>query len=323
MKQTELVLLFIFFSLSIKAQQFKVLSKGDYSDSSFYHIEKIEANEFWICGEYGILKRMDTLGNISPINFKSNGQHLLKVVRWKDFVFLADDNGSMYRYHLKNNTWIVKEFPAYKNRCFYDFMITSNGGIILCGGTKEIAKGIKKIPHGFIAVTDTGLQNIEKVWGSFRKFVFSVSTTYEGKYTAIVFNGIQSTLFYSESGKKWKRGKSIKGLVHDAIVRHDTLLVCGSKNIHYKQDGIIGSIYPAKELKSISGSGCIWSLQPFGNELLGISRSGSICHLKSIKDNWVAIALPQVFSIYDVEVISEKKLILVGHGKRIYLAEFK
>ncbi len=296
---------------------------GDYSDSSFYHIEKIEDNEFWICGEYGILKKIDTLGNLSSINFKSNGQHLLKVVRWRDYVFLSDDNGSMYRYNRKNNTWIAKKFNNFRNRCFYDFTITENGVIILCGGTKEIAKGIKKIPRGFIALTDTSLQSIEKVWGSFRKFVFSVSTIYEGKYSAIVFNGIQSTILRSKSGSKWKRGKSIKGLVHDAIVRQDTLIVCGSKNIHYKQDGIIGSIYPEKELKSISGSGCIWSLQPFGNELLGISRSGSICHLKSIKDNWVPIALPQAFSIYDVEVISEKKLILVGHGKRIYLAEFK
>jgi hypothetical protein len=322
MKTLFLFTIILFYCFGAFAQNFKILSQGDYADSSFYHIEKIADNEYWICGEYGILKKIDTLGNISSLNFAPQGQHLLKIVRWNDFVFLSDDNGGLYRYDLKNKCWKIKEFENFKNRCFYDFTITDDGKIILCGGTKAIAKGKKKIPNGFIALSDTGFSTIKKVWGSFRKFVFSVSTQYKGEYQAVLFNGISSRFLKSKDGKKWKRGKSIRGLVHDVVVFQDTLVFCGSKNRHYKEDGLIGWIAPEKKRIGVQESGCIWSLQPFGKSLIGICRNGSISIFNPLQEEWKSIKLPQAFSIYDVEVISTKKLMLVGHGKRIYLAEF-
>lgn len=63
----------------------------------------------------------------------------------------------------KTTPGLRKNLTTSENRCFYDFTITENGVIILCGGTKEIAKGIKKIPRGFIALTDTSLQSIERL----------------------------------------------------------------------------------------------------------------------------------------------------------------
>lgn len=322
MKKLGLLCLLLSLTVRVFAQKFSILSQGDYADSSFYHIEKIAENEFWICGEYGILKKIDTLGNISTLNFIPRGKHLLKIVRWKDYVFLSDDDGGVYRYNLNSKQWLQKEFNGFKNRCFYDFTITPQGTIILCGGTKAIAKGKKKIPHGFIAVSDTGLREIKKVWGSFRKFVFSVSTYYHGNYQALSYNGRSSIFIQSKDGRKWKKGKRIKGLIHDAVEYRDTLVFCGSNNMHYKEDGLLGCIDPVKKRDVVPQSGCIWSLQPFGDRLLGICRSGSLSVFNPLQENWNPINLPKAFSIYDAEVISQKKLILVGHGKRIYLAEF-
>jgi len=319
------VILLLFFLLNqtfCKAQKFTLLSDGNYADSSFYHIEKISENEFWICGEYGILKKTDTLGNLTSIAFNSEGKHLLKIKRWKHFVFVSTDNGSFYRYNLLTQQWMHKYFEAFENRCFYDFSITEEGTIITCGGTKAIAKGKKKIPHGFIAISDTGLSTMKSVWKSFRKFVFSVGEFHEGKYHAIVFNGIQSYILKSNKGLKWKRGKRMSGLVHSIKSFNGKLWVCGAKSIDYKKDGLVGKVYPKKETTFLPGTGCIWHLELFNETIIGICRNGSISLLNDSKLQWEPIIMPQPFSIYDLSVISKSKIILVGHGKRIYLAEF-
>lgn len=319
-----IILCWIFLGFkAASGQQFKILSTGDYSDSSFYHIEKIDVNEFWICGEFGILKKLDTLGNLSTIPFQSNGEHLLKIIGWKDFVFLSGDNGGLYRYNRKDKTWLIKKPKHFENRCFYDFTITEEGEMILCGGTRAIAKGRKKIPNGFIAVCDTGFQNIKKVWSHYRKFCFSVSNQFEGNYQALVYNGLSSRIMESSNGKKWKKKNKIKGLVHDVIAFENSLVICGAKNIHYKEDGMIAVVYPQKSTQIIPASGCIWRLEKFRNQLLGISRSGEMAVFNPLNEKWKSIPLPQAFSIYDAEVFSNQKLILVGHGKKIFMADFK
>ena len=51
-------LLLIIFWSNIIGQKVHILSKGVHSDSSYYCIEKITENEFWIGGESGILKKL-------------------------------------------------------------------------------------------------------------------------------------------------------------------------------------------------------------------------------------------------------------------------
>ena len=56
-QQIQLIILLLFYS-NIFGQNIQVVSQGIESDSSFYHIEKINENEFWVAGECGILKKL-------------------------------------------------------------------------------------------------------------------------------------------------------------------------------------------------------------------------------------------------------------------------
>ena len=127
------------------AQEIVTLLSGKSSDSSFYHVERINDNEYWVCGEFGILKKLDTLGHIQNIEAPAEGMHLFKILRWNNYVFLAADHGKLIRYNLLTSEWKIKSFKGFKQRCFYDFTINDQGTIVLCGGHSKIAKGLSLI----------------------------------------------------------------------------------------------------------------------------------------------------------------------------------
>ena len=87
-------------------QSVNVVLRGSKSDSSFYHLAKIKNNEFWAGGKYGILRSIDTLGNVSGIPFPNEGHDILKIERVKNHVFILTSNSVVFKYDIEKDTFI-------------------------------------------------------------------------------------------------------------------------------------------------------------------------------------------------------------------------
>ena len=314
--------LFIFF-LRSQAQEITCISNGNGSDSSFYSIARINENEYWLCGETGILKRLDTLGHLQNIGIPEYHGHLLKVLRWNDYIFLSSDEGTMYRYHQKDRTWLVKQFRGFEERCFYDFLIDADGRLMICGGAKGIAKGKKKIPHGFILRSDTGFTCSVIMRKRIDEFYFLIRADASGKAHLLSFNGYWSKIYESKDLRKWKRREKIKGLVHDMIHFDDTVFYCGASDIRYKESGLFFSSPSAAGKQIIPDIGCIWRMQKHRGILFGISRSGGLLEVERQSLKLSRRTLPVNFSIYAFAFTPGGKCILAGNGKRIYMMDLE
>jgi hypothetical protein len=155
---------FLFFTLqfhSINAQSITTIFHGTSRDSSFYHIEKINNNEFWVGGEYGILISIDTLGNFKNISYPNEGNSILKIVKFHNSVFIAAEHGIFYCYCFTDKKWAKYQFNKLKNKTAYDFIIDGNGKIVFCGGNYIVGRGGKAFPKGFVAETDTSFSSIK------------------------------------------------------------------------------------------------------------------------------------------------------------------
>jgi hypothetical protein len=163
MKNLKFLILFVLFFIKanlLNAQTMTTLQLGNDDDSSYYHLTKITENEFWACGEKGIITKFDSIGHFQTMDIQTDGFNILKAERIGDYVLIATDDSRLMKYNLMSNTLQKVDFKSYKNRCFYDFLVLPQGKILLCGGATGISKGEKKIPFGFIAVTDSTLSEL-------------------------------------------------------------------------------------------------------------------------------------------------------------------
>lgn len=300
-----------------------MLAQGIDSDSSFYHLEKINTNEFWAGGEYGILKKIDSLGNMSSLDFPNEGLDILKIKKIQNNIFILTSNAVIYKYNIENNTFYKKEFQTFKNKCFYDLLVLNNGKLLVCGGTTGIAKAEKKIPNGFIATVDEDLNEINVVWKSKRKFVWSLVALENQNILASTFNGLNTQIIKSENLKSWKKEINIKGLVHEIALFNNQIWYCGAKNIHFTGDGIIGQASKSQKQKLLLKTGCLWSLDTLDGKIIAVTQSGELLKIDKTNNESETIKIPKTFAVYDIEKISESKLLVIGHGKTAYIVDFK
>ena len=251
------------------------------------------------------------------------GLDILKIQRVENYIFIITSNAVIYRYDIEKKTFLKKEFPAFKNKCFYDLIQIKNGALLVCGGTSGIAKGEKKIPKGFIATIDLDLTEINIVWRSIRKFVWSLSELENHNILAVTFNGLNSRIIESENSNRWKKHINIKGLIHEIALFDNLLWYCGSKNIHFKEDGIIGQATKGQEQRIVNKTGCLWSLDTMNDKIITVSQSGELLRVDKTDNEIEYIKTPKTFTIYDIEKISESKMLVVGHGKTAYIIDFK
>ncbi len=317
--QIQLVILLLFYS-NIFGQKIHVISQGIESDSSFYHIEKINENEFWAAGEYGILKKIDSLGNVSSQSFPNEGLNILKIIKKENYIFLITDNALIYRYDILNKIFIKKTFPNFKNKCFYDMIALQNGKLMVCGGTSGISKGEKKIPNGFIAILDYDLEEINIVWRSYRKFVWSLLELENGNVLASTFNGLNTRIIKTENYIDWKKDTKIKGLVHEITFFDNNIWYVGARNIHFKENGIIG-MKDQKQLL-LNKTGCLWSMDVINGKIISVTANCKLMIFDKNKSEIEQIKNLSPCAFYDIEKISESKIIIVGHGKSIYIIDF-
>lgn len=300
-------------------QEIQTIFKGENADSSIYDIERINANEFWMAGEYGILKKIDTSGNIKNIDYPNDGKSILKITKTSKYLFLATDDGTIYKYDIQKQTFFKKEFPQFKNRCFYDIMAINDTVIIACGGHTKISKDKKVVPFGFIVKFNDNFQNVVVLWKNIRKFALCLQQSKDSIYASI-FDGISTKIisFHKQSYKS-QSVKRVRGLIHKLFYIDNQLWYCGSKQMRFFKNGIIGKV--SDVYFTINQSGCIWSMEISDNMILGVTANRYLLFFNKEnfkKGNCIynSMILPALFT-YDVEKITSNKILLAGHGKSI------
>lgn len=303
-------------------QRVHTLLRGNHSDSSFYHITRIGENEFWAGGEYGILKSIDTLGNVKSINIPSRGLDILKIERVNDYIYLITDNATIYRYDINRKEFTSKHFPKLKGKCFYDMIALPDGQILVCGGASGIARGEKTIPRGFIAILDANLNEMEVVWKSFRRFVWSMIDAGDNGVIVASFNGLKTRLLNTNDFKRWKKSAKVNGLVHEiSLIDHD-IWYSGTKGIRFRKNGIWGRKSNGKNPEITDNTGCIWSMQRVNGSIVMSTYSGELLILNPKTHERELLAVSNRYSLYDMEKISETKILVVGHGMGLYMIDF-
>ena len=280
---------------------------------------KINDNEFWVGGEYGILKKVDSSGNISQVDFPNEGLNILKIINVEDFIYVVTANSVIYRYNTTEKTFLKKTFPHFKNRCFYDVISLKDGNLLVCGGTTGIQMESKTMPQGFIALLDKDLKELEPVWKCYHKFVWSLLELPNGEVLAATFNGNNSKIIRSTDYSKWKKDNKVKGLVHELALVDDEVYYSGAQGIRFKRNGIFGKL--GQEQVQLNGTGCLWSMDTVDGNVISVTSNNKLV-LFDTKNNEVRqIDIPISKAMYDIQKISDSKIMVVGHAQSMYIID--
>lgn len=319
--------LFLTFFLSMlfsQAQEISTIQPGGYSDSSYYDIARIDVNEFWVGGENGILTCLDTLGNISHLNLPLKGRDILKIVPAGNYVYVATDQGTIFRYNRPKDKWIYSDYSdqGFGKLTFYDMVLTKNGTVVVSGGHNKIAQGKVSLPRGFVATIDEELLGTPSiVWKHALMFGFTLE--YDEKEDEVffaAFNGINSQLFSSvDEAHSFQREGTIPGLVHHLELHEGEMWYSGAKNFRYSRVGIAGKV--GEKPFEMAGEGCIWSLMPLGDEMFCLAFNGAVVGTTEEFDAYSFKVRPSMTSLYESAAISSTKAFIVGHGRTILLIE--
>lgn len=309
--------------LSLKGQTtlIKNLTPGYNQDSSFYDVAKINDNEFWIGGEFGILYKTDTLGNLESILKDKIEASILKIQHFENQVFIATDKSQIIRYDILSGHLLVKSFKQLENKCIYDLIVRQDGSLMICGGRTAISKSKFKVPRGFIATLDRGLDNFEFSWTCYRKFVWSLLELANGDVIASCYDGLTSTIILSDTPKAWKKKERIFGLVHELYKVDNEVWYSGTQTFNVTKNGVYGKVFDNKGPLHIFKEGSVWALTIINGTLIGVTQTGEIFEVNE------RTGLPELSlfksdqSIYDCEQIGKNKMIIVGHGKSAYLVD--
>lgn len=315
--------LFPFF-LSSQAQEITTIQAGGHSDSSYYDIARIDANEFWVGGENGILTCLDTLGNISHLRLPVKDRDILKIVPAGNYVYVATDQGTIFRYNRARDTWIYSDYSdqGFGKLTFYDMVVMKNGTVVLSGGHNKIAQGKVSVPRGFVATIDEELLGTPSiVWSHALMFAFTLEydeAQHEVYFAA--FNGVNSQLFSSVDGAHtFQRKSTIPGLVHHLQLHEGEMWYAGAKTFRYSRIGIAGKV--GEKPLEMAGEGCVWSLMPLEDDMYCLAFNGAIVAPTQDFDAYSFKIRPSMTSLYEAAPISATKAFIIGHGRTILLIE--
>lgn len=317
-----LILLCVIPSVS-EAQHISIIQSGDHPDSSYYDIARIDANEFWIGGENGILTCMDSLGNMSHLRLPLSDRDILKIVPDGNYVYVATDQGTIFRYHRARDKWIYADYSdqGFGKLTFYDLAVTKDGQLVIAGGHNKIAQGKISMPKGFIATVDGDLlQQPTIVWRHALMFAFALEYDQEkDEVFFAAYNGVNSQLFSSIDGAvTFQRRETIPGLVHHLMLHDGEMWYSGAKSFRYARTGIAGKV--GEKPLEVVGEGCIWSLLPL-DKMYCLAYNGAIVSPTEDLDAYTFKIRPSMTSLYEAVPISSTKALIVGHGRTILMME--
>ncbi|TSA51419.1 MAG: hypothetical protein D4R43_00770 [Sphingobacteriales bacterium] len=322
-KSLSLFILFCFALNFISAQSVtvSVLQQGTgFSDSAYYDILKVNADNYWLVGKYGIISNYNLNGNISTVNYPSNHTDIYKIDQFDEQHYIAcADKGNLYFYNTISKEWKSKQIAGFENSCFYNITIIDKKSALICGGRSAIAHSKKAIPNGFIIKTTDGGETWTKVYSSPFKMIWSVDYNAENKKaSALVYVPNHTSLFSSaDFGNTWKKERKVgRGIYYDIESGDNQEQICyggkinGSGKLKYGNEDEI-------EFKE---SGLIWSKTVLDNYEIMTACNGNILFSDNgTNRQLIHTDLTDKFSLYKAVFVSPTQAIVVGSGKTILL----
>lgn len=312
----------LFFLLNVAnstAQIIEQINVGSDLDSSYYDVYQLAEGDIWLGGEFGVLKRMRTDGSIQSISYPNSGSNILKFFRIGDYLYIAADHGTLYKFNLITEHFSKMEFPNFKNRCFYDLTYNNAGKLIFCGGSSGIGRGKKRIPMGFVASIDTSLkQEPEVIWKNSRKFVWALSQEGDKGFAAAIFNGTRSSIYHFSDANtsSISKGLKVKGLIHALNNIDGRLVYSGCRSIQYHKKGIWGFEDDRSSYRTIEKAGIICNVIKLNSKLYGFTQQGSLLELSN-DSNSIVYQTPNSTAFYEALAMNKHTLLLAGHGKSL------
>lgn len=311
------------FQSVLLAQNTITLQAPSTPDSSFYDIAKIDENEFWICGENGILKSVDSFGMMKNIpDFPGKGINLLKIATLSDRILISSDNGIIYSYLQSSQSWATLQIPGLSNSAIYSMLPLGDSIIYACGGHKLIATGKRTIPFGFVFASKDRGESWYPVMKKWNRFFWDLTYDSENdEVIALGYGPFGSRLFTISKKEVHRTDFRSKYLLHDIEYSNQYgLIACGGK---YKKTGAKGKIYCFNEHKaeSFKTGGFIWSLILTPSINLLTAGPGNI-HFRIAKDeNWQSAQILSTGNFYQSVLISKNKVFIVGSAGLLVLID--
>ncbi|GAB4409854.1 MAG: hypothetical protein OHK0039_13770 [Bacteroidia bacterium] len=301
----------------LTAQDLQPWLTGYHSDSSLYEVARIDASTWWIAGENGLLRSVDSSGRCRVLSLPGSPVNLLRIRPAGRFVFVAGDQGTLFRYDKMHDSWQRWFLGArYRRSSFYDLLVLPDGDLLLAGGHQEIAKGKLALPRGFILQIDSACTREPVVrWSRPQGFVWALAADSSGTVYASTYDGLHSRLIRSTAPyTTFDRIEKIDGLVHHLCWSGETLWYSGACSLRYTRDGIVGQVGEATQV--LVGYGCIWSLVPTPQGWLGLSQSGHILAWQRETDK-IGILYRAPHALYEGASLSPSQYLLAGHGRQV------
>ncbi len=311
-----LLLVFIGFGNKIFAQNTLFIQAPASPDSSFYDIIKVQKNEYWICGEHGILKSVDSLGIITDIHgFPGKDNNLLKMLKLSDRILISGDKGYIYTFFFSSKKWKTLHIPSLKRRSIYSLLSLGDSIIYACGGNMPIAKGKRAIPRGFVYISTDQGESWRQVINKWNRFFWDMAYNPEQhNVAALGYSPLGSRIFEIKNDDFQKSAMHTKLLLHDIeYAPEQGLLACGGQ---YKKSGGKGKIYWFNQKKTIDfeSGGFIWSLI-FDQQLKLLTAGPGTIHFTTPgSKQWQSKQILSPGNFYQSVKISDRKVFIIGSG---------
>lgn len=321
--QIGLITIFNLIVTIIHAQNYRMLSNSYHQDSSIYAVTQIRESAFWMGGENGYIKEVNSQGDISDLNFSLQGMDVYRMIADEKAVYIVGSGPSLCIYNKESQT--LKKFTfnkELKKRCFYDIILLPDNKIMLCGGNQAIAHAGKVIPIGFIAVCDrSNPEDSFKVLLKRKlKFTFTLeSNPQTHELFASTFNGLHSSIFRSiDGGENWVKVYRVKGIIHDLQFDNEgKLWFAGTPNLNYQNNGMFGYIKDDEIHKITTNSGCLWKLCEIDETFYAASLNGSLMKISKNDMTYTVEKTSMQGALYTMANFANNSLIICGHGKSV------
>lgn len=321
------LLLLLFLMMACRSIQGMVISSMNVihnnkdSDSSFYALCKVNANEIWAFGKNGVINSYDLLsGKLSPVDYPNTGANIYRAGVFPDGRVLAvGESGLLLWYYPKEKRWEKQQLDGFDNLCIYSLVIVSNNVAFATGGHNEIPRSKYVLPRGFLLATfDGGI-----TWKTIRRFptsmgwqlALSVSDS-DILYFSLYRPPYTKVFTYSIPTSTIKTVGSYRGLFHDFWVDcNDLIVLCGSSGLNYRKSGKIasseGTRFVAKE-----NTGVIWDVFRFNDLWITSAYKGKLLVGKDLV-NWEEMKLPVNVNFYAGIATGEERFIVAGQNQTL------
>jgi hypothetical protein len=308
--------------MTTKAQSFTidVLHQGNsFSDSSYYDIIKVE-DKYWIAGKYGILKSIDSEGNLENIDYPSLDLDIYKLENLDNNKIIASgDKGTIYIHDLISKTWQTIQVKGYENACFYNLAVDNEHNIYVGGGNSKIAHSKKTIPYGFILTSKDGGKTWNNSFKNMLNMVWCVKRNeFNNKMYALMYT-INKTFLYELKDEKWKKKQKIgNSIFHEVQFEDEKNFVATGGWIGKK-----GRINSNTQKNVIENSGLLWGRVKNEHFTLYTGCDGKILVEFENGDKQLSetkLNLP--FSIYEAIFVDTYTAYAIGSGRTLLKIQF-